>query len=110
VPIATISPAESDGFSHPFPTLAVTLAVNVGGGNVGTVPVGVYEGKTLAANAVGEPALMTAGGHTKEAVTVPAPAPPVCHALRGGVQGSAFWQTPYAVRGSVGIQPCWRPS
>src|SRR5271170_4902068 len=57
---------------------------------------------------------MVGGGHGNALVCdgamVPAPAPPVCQALRGGVQGSAFPQTPSAWRGSVGIHPCWRPS
>lgn len=44
--MATMAPAVSDGFSHPFPPvirlpLALPVCVNTGGGSVATVPVGV---------------------------------------------------------------------
>lgn len=53
-------------------------AVNVGGGSVTIVPVGVYVGKSVAAPSALE---MEAGGQVREEVTaaamLPAPAPPV---------------------------------
>jgi hypothetical protein len=107
-------------FIHPVPSLTVVVAVgcplageNVGPGSVIGVPVGVYVGSKLA----GEVALantIEAGGHEREAIVAagidPAPEPPVCHAESGPCQGLELPHAPTAERGSVGIQPCWRPS
>ena len=66
----------------PFPTLAVTLALNGGGRSVDNVPVAVYCGSavTLPAGSL----VIDVGGHTNSTAAdggiVPAPAPPVCHA------------------------------
>lgn len=66
----TISPAVSEGFCHPFPAFAVVkdlpeLMVKVGGGNVATVPVGVYEGSEVTAPAL----LSVAGGQAYSSLT-----------------------------------------
>lgn len=90
-------------------------AVNVGGGSVVIVPVGVYCGMMDGAPAPE----MEAGGQGNEAVTLggtlPAPSPPVCHGrycpLNGdlGPKPSAA-HLPLEVRGSLGIHPLSRPS
>jgi len=88
--MATIPPAVSVGFCQPSPALAVVteepeVTVNVGGGRVATVPVGVYDGS----EETGPPLLIEAGGQVYDEITDaaiwPAPAPPVCHAFRGGL-------------------------
>ena len=112
VGIGTFMPELSAVFSQPLPALAVDEdeTVNVGGGNVGIGPVAVYVGKSVAA-----PALeIDVGGQANDDENVagiePAPEPPVCHAWRGGCHGAVLPQTPSADRGSLGIQPSWRPS
>lgn len=76
--------------NHPFPALAVgvTLGLILGVGvtytSVGTLPVAVYVGNSVSAPA-STPEIV-AGGHTPNssvaaASIVPAPLPPVCHAL-----------------------------
>jgi hypothetical protein len=110
-----MAPAVSDGFCHPLPALAeLPLAepvpVNVGADKVATVPVGVYDGRRVAAPALA----IDVGGHAYEAVTAagiwPAPVPPVCHADKEPENGFAFLHAPIAERGSVGIHPSCRPS
>ena len=90
-------------------------AVNVGGGRVVIVPVGVYCGMIDGAPA---PEMET-GGQGNEAVTlggtVPAPSPPVCHGRYSPLNGDAgpkpsAAHLPLEVRGSLGIQPLSRPS
>lgn len=110
---STAAPALSAGFAHPLPALTVAWALDaekVGAGSVGIGPVGVYVGRSPAF----PPLLMTGGGQASPAVTsgemLPAPAPPVCCGVNGGVHGFAFLQAPEAVRGSLGIQPFSRPS
>lgn len=107
--IPTIISVVSEGLAHPFPALIVAELprfVNVGTGRVTKVPVGVYEGSVETA----PPVLKLAGGQDNADVALagmsPAPAPPVCQAARGGLQGLVFPQVPMAARGSVGIQPC----
>jgi hypothetical protein len=111
--MGTKTPPVSCAFAHPFPALNVVAgldAVKVGTASVGMVPVGVYVGRSDAGPAL----LIVAGGQTSAAVAEgarePAPAPPVCHAARGPVQGLLFLHAPAAERGSVGIQPCCSPS
>lgn len=104
VATAVYSPAVSDGFSHPFPTLALTvlppLAVNVGAASVATLPVGVYVGSSDAALAEKPGLLIDAGGQGYCADSVlgsaPAPAPPVCHADSGLAHVAVGWHTPSA--------------
>jgi len=63
-----MAPAVSEGFCQPSPALitlllAVPVGENVGAGRVGTVPVGVYEGRRVAAPAL----LINVGGQVNEA-------------------------------------------
>lgn len=110
--MGTFISAVSPELAHPLPALIADplVLVNVGTGRVTRVPVGVYEGKAE----TGPPVLRLAGGHAKlataDAGILPAPAPPVCAGVSGGVQGLVFPQVPMASRGSVGIQPFSRPS
>ena len=101
----------SAALAHPLPALIEAVAAgNVGPGRVGIGPVGVYDGRLE----TGPPLLMVGGGHASADVTeegiLPAPAPPVCQAAKGGVHGLEFPQTPTASRGSVGIQLFSKPS
>jgi len=118
-----IIPTVSAGFAHPLPTLTLlvisTLAlpltgVKVGPGSVTGDPTGEYVGSKV-------PGLVTefgneivGGGHARPAITSvgidPAPAPPVCHALREPWNGALFPHCPMAARGSVGIHPFSNPS
>ena len=109
----TNSCAVSDGFAHPSPVAAESVAlplVNTGPGSVIGVPVCVYCGSVESTASF----VSVAGGHASAARNVegtePAPAPPVCHADSGGSNGALFSHDPSDVRGSVGIQPSWRPS
>ena len=89
--------------------------VNVGGGRVVIVPVGVYCGMMAGAPAPE----MEVGGQGNEAVTLggtlPAPSPPVCHGRYSPLNGvpgpkPSAAHLPLEVRGSLGIQPLSRPS
>ena len=118
VAIGTNICAVSDGLFHPLPQFTLTLdaplplalAVTVGAGSVTSEPVGVYCG----AVATSATFVSDSGGQGKDARNVcgtsPAPAPPVCHACSGGLNGSLFSHTPSERRGSVGIQPSCSPS
>ena len=89
-------------------------AVNVAGGRVVIVPVGVYCGMIDGAPAPE----MLAGGQGYAAVTLggtlPAPSPPVCHGRYSPLNNVPLWPSaahlPLEVRGSLGIQPLSRPS
>lgn len=101
--------------NHPLSVgVGVILAVNVGGGNVATVPVGVYDGKDAGAPAF---AIDTGGqgnAALSEAEMLPAPAPPVCHGWyapsKMGPETPSEAHLPTVSLGSVGIHPFWRPS
>jgi hypothetical protein len=58
--------------------------------------------------------LIVGGGHASDTETLeamcPAPAPPVCHDLRGGAHRFTFLHEPLAEEGSLGIQPFSKPS
>ena len=67
VGIGTIMPEVSEGFCQPLPALAVPDAtLNVGTGRVGIGPVGVYEGRSVAA----PPLVIEVGGHAYCCVNV----------------------------------------
>ena len=91
---------------HPLPTFTEGALVNVGPGSVTSEPVGVYVGSSSGA----PPLLIVEGGQATVDASEPAPEPPVCQALSSPSQGAGLPQEPYAVRGSVGIQPWSRPS
>jgi hypothetical protein len=110
--------AVSAVLNHPLPASNVLVflpdaEVYVGAGMVLIVPVWVYV-------AYGGSALTSvAGGQVPydaswAAEIVPAPAPPVCHALRGALNGllatPCAAHVPIASRGSVVIHPSCRPS
>ena len=84
-----------------MPTLAVTLALNDGGGNVDSVPVAVYCGSavTLPAGTL----VIDVGGHTKFAVAegaiVPASTLMVINGWYEPSKGLRLSHLPSAVRG-----------
>lgn len=111
--MATFIGALSAALFHPLPALIVAvlpMLVNVGAGSVTKLPVGVYTGKVERE----PPVLNVAGGQAAADVALagmlPAPAPPVCQAARGGLQGFVLPHVPMAARGSVGIHPFSSPS
>ena len=104
--------AVSVGFVQPLPVendAPETLVTDVAG-SVMSDPVCVYCGSVARLSSF----ISVVGGHASALSELcgiwPAPAPPVCHAWRGGLKGSVFSQTPLERRGSLGIQPCSRPS
>jgi hypothetical protein len=103
--MGTIKPAVSAVLNQPSPiSIDVPLAETAAAVSVGTVPVGVYEGRSVAAPAW----LIDVGGHANEALALAA----ICPLPAGSVplQGEVPLQKPTAERGSVGIQPFCRPS
>jgi hypothetical protein len=100
--------------AHPF-MLLTPVAVMLGGGNVDTLPVGVYIGNWATFTLICD---ILAGGHGSATVAVglmePAPAPPVCHGRyvpsNGLEPAPREAHLPTAVRGSFGIQPFSSPS
>jgi hypothetical protein len=101
--MGTIMLAVSDGLFHPFPTLTELAAMD-GAGSVGTAPVAVYVGRSVASPAW----LIEVGGQARLDVTLAGMLP--LPAVMEPVQGLVFLQNPAAVRGSLGIQPFSRPS
>lgn len=103
--------------AQPPSTLAVAAVYDDGGGSETTLAVGVYCGRSVSDAAFTFASVV--GGHTlyvasEDAAIVPAPGPPVCHAANELFHGTGLTPSaphvPAASRGSVGIQPCSRPS
>ena len=99
-------------FAHPSRPL--TLPVWLGGGNVTTVPVGVYIGSWLTGTGAFE---IETGGHGQEAMTLEGirlpPEPVACPwywPLKPSLGAPRSLHLPTESRGSFGIQPLSRPS